>query len=85
MSVREVPLESQTASLDFVRDLLKGEFDLVVFVTGVSVRALMDIAKTKYEPDEVIAALHKSKDHNSRSQARVDASRAQNSTHRDQQ
>ncbi len=60
-SMREVPLESQTAALDFVRDLLKGEFDLVVFMTGVGVRALMDIAKTQYEPDEVIAALRKVK------------------------
>jgi uroporphyrinogen-III synthase len=60
-SMREVPLETQTAALDFVRDLLKGEFDLVIFMTGVGVRALMDIAKTKYDPELVVAALRKVK------------------------
>ncbi len=56
-SMREVPLESQTAALDFVEHLLQGEFDLIIFMTGVGVRALMDIAKTKYDSDAVIAAL----------------------------
>lgn len=55
--MREVPLESQSAALDFVEHLLQGEFDLVIFMTGLGVRALIDIAKTKYEPDAVIAAL----------------------------
>jgi len=56
-SMREVPIESHTAALDFVGDLLAGQFDLVLFMTGVGVRALMDIAKTKYDPAQVITAL----------------------------
>ena len=60
-SMREVAIESQTATLDFIADLLKGEFDLVIFMTGVGVRALMDIAKTKYDPDVVVEALRKVK------------------------
>jgi uroporphyrinogen-III synthase len=60
-SMREVAIESQTAALDFIADLLKGEFDLVVFMTGVGVRALIDIAKTKYDPDVVVEALRKVK------------------------
>lgn len=58
-SMREVPLETQTAALDFVRDLLDDKFDLVIFMTGVGVRALMDIAKTKYDPALVVDALRK--------------------------
>ena len=60
-SMREVAIENQTATLDFIADLLKGEFDLVIFMTGVGVRALMDIAKTKYDPDVVVEALRKVK------------------------
>jgi uroporphyrinogen-III synthase len=56
-SMREVALESQTVALEFIAGLLKGEFDLVVFMTGVGVRALMDIAKTKHDPAEVVGAL----------------------------
>ena len=58
-SMREVALETQTAALDFVRDLLEDKFDLVIFMTGVGVRALMDIAATKYDPALVVDALCK--------------------------
>jgi uroporphyrinogen-III synthase len=58
-SMREVALETQTAALDFVRDLLEDQFDLVIFMTGVGVRALMDIAKTRYEPAPVVEALRR--------------------------
>lgn len=60
-AMREVALESQTAALDFVAELLLGKFDLVIFMTGVGVRALLDIAKTKYDVAEVIGALRKVK------------------------
>jgi len=56
-AMREVGLESHGATLEFVADLLKGEFDVVLFMTGVGVRALMDIAKTKYDPATVVEAL----------------------------
>lgn len=58
-AMREVGLESHAAALDFIGDLLKGEFDLVIFMTGVGVSALMDIAKMKYGPALVLAALRK--------------------------
>jgi len=58
-SMRAVGLESQTAALEFIAGLLRGEFDTVIFTTGVGVRALMDIAKSKYEPAAVTAALQK--------------------------
>lgn len=58
-SMREVPLETQTAALDFLRDLLADQFDLVIWMTGVGVRALMDIAKTRNEADQVVEALRR--------------------------
>ncbi len=60
-SMREVGIESHTATLAFVSELLKGKFDLVIFMTGVGVRALMDIANTKYDPTDVVDALRKVK------------------------
>ena len=39
-AMREIPLESNTAALDFGRRLLEGEFDAIIFLTGVGTRAL---------------------------------------------
>jgi uroporphyrinogen-III synthase len=58
-AMREVPVESQKAALDFIAGLLAGRFDLVIFLTGVGVRALMDIARTQHDPTLVIGALRK--------------------------
>lgn len=40
-SVREVPLESNREALEFVHKLMDGRVDLVIFMTGVGVRALV--------------------------------------------
>jgi uroporphyrinogen-III synthase len=42
-SMREVPLESNTEALSFADGLLRGEFDVVVLLTGVGTRALLDL------------------------------------------
>lgn len=39
-SVREVPLESNQEAIEFARRLAAGEIDMVVFTTGVGVKAL---------------------------------------------
>src|SRR5271170_7113325 len=39
-AMREVPLEDNHAALDFAERLLAGEFDAVIFMTGVGTRAL---------------------------------------------
>ncbi len=44
-SMREVPLESNAEALAFVDDLIAGEFDVVVLLTGVGARALVDIVQ----------------------------------------
>ncbi|HEX5283454.1 MAG TPA: uroporphyrinogen-III synthase [Bryocella sp.] len=58
-AMREVPLESNTACLDFGRDLLAGHFDLVLFLTGVGVRNVITILETKFDREAILSALHK--------------------------
>ncbi len=56
-AMRELPLESNTACLEFGRKLLDGRFDLVLFLTGVGVRSALNILDTQYEREDVLAAL----------------------------
>ncbi len=60
-AMREVGLESNEEALEFAAGLLRGEFDLVVFLTGVGVRAMLDVVQTRFDPEEIIAALRKVK------------------------
>jgi uroporphyrinogen-III synthase len=60
-SMREVPLESNHEALAFATKLLKGEFDLVIFLTGVGARALLTVVETKYPREDYIAALQQVK------------------------
>jgi uroporphyrinogen-III synthase len=59
--MREVKLESNHAALDFAGHLLRGEVDVVIFMTGVGVRALLEIVETRYARAEFLAALGKVK------------------------
>jgi uroporphyrinogen-III synthase len=52
-ALRELPRSSNTEALAFGAALLKGEFDAVVFLTGVGARALLNVI----EPDRSRAAL----------------------------
>jgi uroporphyrinogen-III synthase len=58
-AMREVPLETNVQALGFAERLLAGEFDLVVCMTGVGVRALVEIAATKYPREEFLTALRR--------------------------
>jgi uroporphyrinogen-III synthase len=60
-SMREVGLESNEDTLEFARRLLRGEFDLVVFLTGVGVRAMLDIVQQELDREEFLEALRKVK------------------------
>src|SRR5438105_2988731 len=59
LSMREVPLESNTACLEFGDGLLAGKFDLVVFLTGVGVRNMVTLLETKFPREAIAAALRK--------------------------
>jgi len=58
-SMREVPLESNTEALAFARALAAGEFDIVIFLTGVGTRALARVVETVYPVEQFAAALRK--------------------------
>ena len=59
--MREIPLSSNTDALAFSDALLRGEFDLVVFFTGIGVRALVDAVATKHDRETFLEALRKVK------------------------
>ena len=59
-SMREIPLESNTAALAFGRKLLEGGFDAVIFLTGVGTRALSRAWwRPIYPHEQFVAALRK--------------------------
>jgi uroporphyrinogen-III synthase len=60
-SMREVPLESNKEALAFAEALLGGEFDMVIFLTGVGTRTLLSVVETVHKRDEYIAALQRVK------------------------
>lgn len=60
-AMREVGLESNEESLEFAAKLMRREFDLVVFLTGVGVRAMLNIVEAKYDREEFLEALRRVK------------------------
>jgi len=60
-SMRELPLDQNTAALDFMRDLKAGKIDIVIFLTGVGARTLIDAVSTAYPRDEFAQALKAAK------------------------
>jgi len=58
-SMREIPLETNTEALAFGRKLFAGEFDMVIFLTGVGTRALARVVETISPLDQYLAELRK--------------------------
>ncbi len=58
-AMRELPLSSNAACLQFGRRLVAGEFDMVLFMTGVGVRSMMSILETEIPRDAVVEALRR--------------------------
>jgi uroporphyrinogen-III synthase len=56
-AMREVALDSNHEALAFAGALMRGEVDVVVLLTGVGTRALLDAVQTTYPRDEFVAAL----------------------------
>ena len=56
-ALRELPLESNTAALQFAAELLLGTIDVAVFLTGAGVHALFDVFDEAYPGDELRGAL----------------------------
>ena len=60
-AMREVPLESNSEALAFATRLFAGEFDIVIFLTGVGARTLLGVVETTYRRDEYVTALQRIK------------------------
>lgn len=58
-SMREVPIEQNVAAFEFARDLLAGRIDVVVFMTGVGARALLQAVETQFDRAEFLGALQR--------------------------
>jgi uroporphyrinogen-III synthase len=58
-SMREVPLESNREGLAFAAALFAGEFDMIVFLTGVGARALQAVVETAHQREDYLAALRR--------------------------
>lgn len=58
-SMREIPLEENSSAIEFGQGLMEGQFDIVVFLTGVGATALMEILCTRWPREEILAALGK--------------------------
>lgn len=55
--MREIPLESNSSCLEFGARLLAGEFDLIIFMTGIGVTKVMQTLETKYPRESIIEQL----------------------------
>lgn len=60
-AMREVPLGSNSEALEFASGLIAGDFDVVIFLTGVGCRAVLSVAETKFNRADYIAALQRVK------------------------
>jgi len=56
-SMREVPLARNEEAFAFAERLLRGEFDCVIFLTGVGTRQLWKTLITKHNEDSLMSAL----------------------------
>lgn len=60
-ALRELPLESNDAALEFATRLVRGEFDVIIFLTGVGTRVLIDSVAPAFPRDVLVAALARAK------------------------
>jgi uroporphyrinogen-III synthase len=57
--MREVPLEENKEAFHFAERLLAGDFDMVIFLTGVGTRHLIKVLSTRHDPATITEALRK--------------------------
>jgi uroporphyrinogen-III synthase len=58
-AMREISLESQKPVLEFAEALLRGAFDLVIFTTGVGVKALVKTVSEHMDREQFLEALRR--------------------------
>jgi uroporphyrinogen decarboxylase len=60
-SMREVPLSEATEALEFAKGLFEGQFDIIIFMTGVGTSTLFKAVSAKYQQNRLLDALRKIK------------------------
>ncbi len=58
-SVQEIPFEQNPEAFTFAEKLLAGKIDIVILMTGVGTRYLMQILEKRYDRDTLVEALKK--------------------------
>jgi uroporphyrinogen-III synthase len=58
-SMREAPIENNLEAFEFAERLFRGEFDLMIFLTGVGARALNKVLASRYPEEQFAGALRK--------------------------
>ena len=58
-SMREVPLAENPQAFEFAEKLLRGDFEMMILLTGVGTRLLNDVLCTRYPEDSFKNALRK--------------------------
>ncbi len=58
-SMREAPIQNNPEAFAFAERLFRGEFDLVIFLTGVGTRALNKVLASRYREEQFAEALRK--------------------------
>jgi len=58
-SMREAPLENNNEAFDFAERLFRGDFDMMIFLTGVGTRALDKVLASRFPPNAFAEALRK--------------------------
>lgn len=56
-SMREIPLSQNSVALDFVRRLEAGKIDIVILLTGVGTRTLVEAVASEYSRERLAATL----------------------------
>src|SRR5882672_6692443 len=56
-SMREIPLAENREALEFGEKLLQGGWDLLILLTGVGTRSLVDILETRHPRQQIVQAL----------------------------
>jgi uroporphyrinogen-III synthase len=56
-AMREVPASSNNQLFEFAESLMNSGFDLVIFLTGVGVRTMLNVVETKYDREAFLSAL----------------------------
>jgi uroporphyrinogen-III synthase len=60
-ALREIPLGANVEALEFADRLLAGQFDIVIFLTGVGTRFLAEAIETRHSRESWTAALARTK------------------------